>query len=173
MWVRGSNNLDIRTAWPSGRECVEYLDTWLDEFRKTKAVFIDTLQKVSGVEDANSYRETYAAAAGLKRVADKYGVAVVVIHHTSKSLAAVDFVHTVNGSVGLTGAADTVITMRRMRMQADGVLSITGRDVEEKEYGIHFDPGIGTWTLLDEVPKEREAWKKPSKRGDAETFKRP
>jgi RecA-family ATPase len=165
MWVRGSTLMDIRTQWPSGRDCLDYLDAWLNEFPQTKAIFIDTLQKVSGVEDSNSYRETYLAAAALKKVADKYSVAIVAIHHTSKSVQS-DFVHAVNGSVGLTGAADTVITMRRVRMQEDGILSITGRDVEEKEYGIHFDAGLGTWTLLAEVPKEKDAWK-PRKRRDA------
>ena len=50
--------------------------------------------------------------------------------------------------------------MTRMRMQDDGVLSITGRDVEEREYGIHFDAGLGTWTLLDEVPRVKKSYKK-------------
>jgi hypothetical protein len=165
MWVRGSRRLHIRTQWPTGTEGVAYLDAWLTEYRDTKAVFIDTLQKVSGVEDSNSYRETYNSAAGLKKIADKHGIAIVAIHHTSKTVQG-DFVHTVNGSVGLTGAADTVITMRRMRMSDDGVLSITGRDVEEREMGIHFDPGIGSWTLLDEVPKEKKPYKARKEKED-------
>lgn len=158
MWVRGSRMLDIRTQWPVGAGCLSYLDAWLNEYQTTKAVFIDTLQKVSGVEDANSYRETYLSTAALKKVADKYSVAIIAIHHTSKAQVT-DFVHAVNGSVGLTGAADTVITMRRVRMQDDGILSITGRDVEEKEYGIRFDAGLGTWTLLAEVPVEKTAYR--------------
>ena len=157
MWVRGSIHLNIRTEWPVGPECIRYLEAWMDEYRETKAVFIDTLQKVSGIVEQNSYRETYNAAAGLKKIADRYSVAIIVMHHTTKVVMQ-DFVHSVNGSVGLTGAADTVITMQRLRMKNDGVLSVTGRDVEEKEYGIRFDPTIGTWTLLDEVPKERPGW---------------
>jgi hypothetical protein len=117
----------------------------------TRIIFIDTLQKISGVEDSNSYRETYNAAAELKRIADRYSIAIVVIHHTSK-VSTTDFVHSVNGSVGLTGAADTVITIDRPRGQNDGVLKITGRDVEENEIGIRFDPDVGTWVKIDEVP---------------------
>jgi hypothetical protein len=158
MWVRGSRNLDLRTTWPSGSDAVASLDGWLGRHEATRVVFIDTLQRIADWQDANSYRETYATGVGLKKVADKHGVAIVVIHHTSKGIAT-DFVHSVNGSVGLTGSADTVITMRRPRMEVDGVLSVTGRDVEEQERGIHFDAGIGTWTLMDHVPKEKK-WRK-------------
>ncbi len=165
MWIKGSRQLDIRTRWPAGETCLRYLDAWLNEFRGTKAVFIDTLQKVSGVVEINSYRETYGSAAGLKRVADRYSVAIVAMHHTCKVVTQ-DFVSQVNGSVGLTGAADTVITMQRLRMRNEGVLSVTGRDVEEKEYGIRFDATLGTWTLMDEVPKDRPSWTQSRRRKD-------
>lgn len=152
MQAIGTELLYIPTQWPKGKDCVDYLDAWMLKHPETKAVFIDTLQKVSGVEDGNSYQETYSSAAALKSLADRYGIAIVAVHHTRK-MATEDFLHSVSGSVGLTGAADTVITMKRPRGQDDGVLSITGRDVEENEWGIRFAPEIGTWELLPEVPQ--------------------
>jgi RecA-family ATPase len=151
MQVTGIKNLHLRVTWPSRVLAVQYLNAWMLANPGTRIIFIDTLQKISGVEDSNSYRETYNAAAELKRIADRYSIAIVVIHHTSK-VSTTDFVHSVNGSVGLTGAADTVITIDRPRGQNDGVLKITGRDVEENEIGIRFDPDVGTWVKIDEVP---------------------
>ena len=157
MWVRGSGKLHIRTRWPAGAECLRYIGEWMGEFPDTRAVVIDTLQKVMAIEDVNSYRETYAAGAALKKLADRHSIAIVAVHHTRKAQVG-DFLNAVNGSVGLTGSADTIITMARDRMQPDGILSITGRDVEEREHGIHFDAAIGTWTLMDHVPKRKDPW---------------
>jgi RecA-family ATPase len=156
MWSSGSTLLDIRTRWPTGAEGIEWLDVWLGEFRETRVVFIDTLQRLTNIINPNDYAETYQSIVGLKAVADKHGVAIVAIHHTNKppeKKPRADFVHSIMGSVGIVAAADTVIVMVRRRMQDDGILSITGRDVQEAERGIRFDPHVGSWTLLDEVPK--------------------
>ena len=148
----GSSKLYLPTQWPKGREGIQFLDAWMIKNPDTKCVIIDTLQKISGIEDANSYSETYAFASDLKKFADRNGIAVVVVHHTRK-MEATDFLNTVQGSVGLTGAADTIMTISKPRNEHEGVLRITGRDVEERESGIKFEPAIGTWELMDYVPK--------------------
>lgn len=84
----------------------------------------------------------------IKRVADHYGVAVVLVHHVRKA-AAEDFLATVSGTNGLAGAADAVLVLERARAQADGVLHVTGRDVDETDYPLAFDPAAGAWSLLD------------------------
>jgi nucleotide-binding universal stress UspA family protein len=158
-------DLRVATDWPRGREAASYLDAWMLEHPETVAVFVDTLQKVSGVEDTNDYRQTYEAVGQLKQVADRHGIGVMVVHHTHKGAQDGDFVHTVSGSVGFTGAADTIVIMTRPRGQRDGVLRVTGRDVTEADYGVRFDADIGTWTLLDSVPVA------PSMRSPAHDFK--
>ena len=158
MNVRGSPRLSLLTEWPRGNAGVKALHSWMLEHPNTKAIFIDTLGSISGVEDGNSYQETYRETADLKKIADQFDVAIVVVFHSSKQARA-DFVDDVIGSRGLTGAADTIITMKRPRGQHDGVLSITGRDVVEEELGIHFDVDVGSWTLMDSVPQEKKAWR--------------
>jgi hypothetical protein len=39
--------------------------------------------------------------------------------------------------------------LKRARNQGDGVLHVTGRDVDEAEYPLSFDPGAGAWRMLD------------------------
>jgi hypothetical protein len=50
---------------------------------------------------------------------------------------------------GLAGAADETMVLKRARGQAEGALFVTGRDVDEAEYALSFQPASGAWTLLD------------------------
>jgi hypothetical protein len=123
---------------------------WLDTHPDARLVVIDVFAKVRGVPPAGvaAYDADYAAMSRIKRVADHYGVAVVLVHHVRKA-AAEDFLATVSGTNGLAGAADAVLVLERARAQADGVLHVTGRDVDETDYPLAFDPAAGAWSLLD------------------------
>ena len=83
-----------------------------------------------------------------KKVADDYGVAFVLVHHVRKA-GTDDFLTEVSGTNGLAGAADATLVLKRARNQGDGVLHVTGRDVDENEYALSFDPAIGAWQMLD------------------------
>jgi len=123
------------------------LRRWLDKHPGTRLVVIDTLAKMrprlNGKD--NLYTADYEAIEALKRIADEYGLAVVVVHHERKATAD-DHLDRVSGSTGLTGAADTILTLGRDRGQMDAVLSITGRDVEEQELALSMDPRTMRWT---------------------------
>jgi hypothetical protein len=106
--------------------------------------------KVRGraVTGASAYDADYAAIGYAKALTDKYGVAVVLVHHVRKA-GAEDFLESVSGTNGLAGAADATLVLRRPRGEADGVLYVTGRDVDESEHALRFTPDNGAWTLLD------------------------
>jgi hypothetical protein len=113
-------------------------------------VVIDVLAKVRGNDggEGNQYAADYAAIGRIKKIADHYGIAVVVVTHVRKA-AADDFLATVSGTNGIAGAADAVLVLQRGRNNADGVLHVTGRDVEENEYALSFDAVRGAWKMLD------------------------
>ena len=69
-------------------------------------------------------------------------------HHVRKQ-GSDDFLTEVSGTNGLAGAADTVLVLKRSRGSADGVLHVTGRDVNETEYALRFNAEHGAWQLLD------------------------
>ncbi|OLT22937.1 hypothetical protein BJF78_32750 [Pseudonocardia sp. CNS-139] len=54
-----------------------------------------------------------------------------------------------SGTHGLAGAADAVLVLERARARADGVLHITGRDVDETDLAMAFQPDAGAWRVLD------------------------
>jgi hypothetical protein len=134
----------------------EYIAGWLDENHGARLVVIDVFTKVRGrtpIGTNSAYEADYAAIGYIKRLADSYGVAVLLVHHIRKATSE-DFLATVSGTNGLAGAADAVLVLERPRAQADGVLHVTGRDVEEVDYALGFDPGIGAWSMLDGPAEE-------------------
>jgi hypothetical protein len=122
---------------------------WLDNHPDARLVIVDVFTKVRGHTDdkTNRYESDYLAISALKSIADEYGVAMLVVHHTRKAQSD-DFIDAVSGTQGLAGAADAVLLLTRSRGSANAELKITGRDVEEADHALDFDPQTGTWKLL-------------------------
>jgi len=129
---------------------LEALEEWLTAYPDARLVIIDTLGKVRArrQRNANLYDEDYAAGTAMKKLADRYGVAILVNHHTSQARAE-DVFDTVSGTLATTGAADAVIVIQRSRGVADATLDITGRDVEEARYALRWNASVASWTILD------------------------
>lgn len=143
--------LTFETDWPTIRTGGgDRLRAYLQEHRDTRLVIVDVLAKVRDqVSDkANAYSADYAAAGGLKAIADEYGIALLVLHHVRKS-ASDDFVTTVSGTNGIAGAADTIIKIDRLRNSSEAKLLVTGRDVEEHAAAVSLEPATGRWLLVD------------------------
>ncbi|GAA2367328.1 AAA family ATPase [Streptomyces carpaticus] len=128
----------------------EAIAQWLERNPDARMVVIDVFAKMRGTSapGSSAYDADYAAVGHAKRLADHFGVAIVLVHHVRKA-ASEDFLTEVSGTNGLAGAADATLVLKRSRGQADGVLHVTGRDVDEAEYALHFAPDRGAWNLLD------------------------
>ncbi|WP_412540221.1 AAA family ATPase [Longispora sp. K20-0274] len=122
---------------------------WLDAHPDARMIVIDVLTKIrsEAVQGATAYQADYAAISPLMDIAQKYAIAIVVVHHVRKQ-GSDDFLATVSGTNGLAGAADATYVLVRGRGQADGVLHMTGRDVGEAEHALTFSPDDGSWTML-------------------------
>src|SRR5450759_2149020 len=131
---------------------LDELRAWLVEHPAARLVVVDTLAIVRSQKalrrDSGLYEEDYAALRGLKALADAFGVAIVVVHHTRK-MAAIDPLDLVNGTHGLSGAADAVLVLQRERVKTDAKLHVMGRDVEEATHRLTWSPGAGTWAIID------------------------
>jgi hypothetical protein len=62
----------------------------------------------------------------------------LVLHHTKKGEVA-DPLEGVSGTMGLSGAADTTLVLKRARGQGKADLFITGRDIEERTLALLFN----------------------------------
>jgi hypothetical protein len=125
------------------------MNEWLALNPTARLVIVDVLAKVRAPAGGlSAYEADYQAVGAIKAVADRHQVAAVIVHHDRK-LKSDDFLADVSGTNGLAGAADAVAVLRRIRGKADGVLHVTGRDVEETSHALAFEADLGAWQLTD------------------------
>lgn len=133
-----------------------YIEHWLESVQAPRLVIIDTLQKfrkpLSG--KGNIYAEDYAAVSEIKQLADKFNVPFLLIHHLKKT-ASEDWLNEISGSQGISGAADTILALRRERTNNLGILHRTGRDVEETDFNMERD--VFGWILKEEVEQDEKS----------------
>lgn len=129
------------------------LKTLSDECGDVGMVIIDTLQKVRGVAGRTEgvYGYDYRELGQLHQYALQNNLAVVLVHHLNKGGDDSDFVGRLNGSTGISGAADSIITLSRSkRGDRETKMSITGRDIVERTLILEMDWGKYRWTILGE-----------------------
>ena len=141
-------NFDLTTEWPrldvGGLQAAE---AWHDRNPSCKLMIFDTLATIRPATKTSDsqYSGDYAAMRGLHNLANDRGIAIVVIHHVRKAEADDPF-DTVSGSTGLTGAADSTLILTKS--SGDCTLYGRGRDLEEFEAAVEFDPETCRWSDL-------------------------
>ena len=123
------------------------IEQWISTVEAPRLVIVDTLAQFRKAPNgkAQVYTEDYGAIAELQKLASKHSLGIVIVHHDRK-MEADDVFDTVSGSLGLTGAADTILIMKR---QAGSVtLHVRGRDIEETEKALQFDKQACRWSIL-------------------------
>jgi hypothetical protein len=142
------DNLKMATEWPRADQGgLADIERWLQAHPNARLVIVDTLAQFRKLSTGKGqlYPEDYAAISGLQKLASKYNVGIILVHHDRKSEAD-DIFDTVSGTLGLTGAADTILIMKR---QAGAVtLYVRGRDIEEAEMAMQFDKSSCRWSIL-------------------------
>lgn len=115
-----------------------------------KLIIIDTLQTVRSQMDSgkSSYQKDYQEMRALKNFADANKVSIFLVHHTRKQKDD-DPYNMISGTNGIMGAADTIFVMTKAkRSDENATLSVTGRDIEQNDYIIHFDKQSCHWKLI-------------------------
>jgi hypothetical protein len=117
-------------------------------------VVIDTGTKLRPLEDKSSsiYMGDYNFLDPLTELSQKYHCLIMVIAHTRKA-PSVDFIDSVIGSHGISGAADGIAVLSRERHSKQATLEITGRDGDEQKVYLVWD-GISSGWLITDQPDE-------------------
>ena len=146
------------TSFQIGNGLEQQIEQYLSDFPKTKLVIIDTFQKVRDSKSTGGksgmYAGDYDDVSALKNISDKYGIAVVVVHHVRKLKDVSDPFNEVSGSTGITGAADTNFVLKRSRANETGTLLATGRDIAYQELTLKFDNRSHLWELVERKDME-------------------
>lgn len=153
MGVVAPDRLTLVTQWPDlDNGCVAEMEAWANDVARPIMIIVDVLNKVrpASSRSESQYEADYRTLSGLHAFASARNIAVVVVHHTRK-MDAEDPFDTVSGSRGLTGAADTVLVLRRDGGNRNPMLYGRGRDIEEIENAMVFNPMIATWRVVGEA----------------------
>ena len=118
-----------------GAELEGQIKLALKDQPSTGLLFIDTLQMVRDnvSSKVNAYAQDYRDLSALKKIADDHNICIFLVHHNRKEHDGSNVFNDMTGSTGIAGVADTCMVLRKEdRFGNDAVLSITGRDIEEK-----------------------------------------
>jgi hypothetical protein len=142
--------LTFCTAWPSlGDGAVAEIEAWALQAAQPVLVIVDVLARVRDSANGrdSAYDADYRTLTGLQELSGRLRLAIVAVHHTRK-MEADDPFDAVSGTRGLTGAADTVLVLKRDIGTGRTILYGRGRDIEEIETAFEFDRDIGTWKVI-------------------------
>jgi len=160
--------LGISRDWPArlfyycqlprlGAGGLEAIRAWVQSKPHPRLIIIDTLAMVRPPKkrDDSIYDADYAAVLALRQLANEFGIAIVVVHHLRKADAD-DAFDTVSGTLGLTGAVDSVLVLKR---DAGGnfVLHGRGRDLVEIEKAMTFDADACIWRIEGDAAAVRRS----------------
>ena len=118
----------------------EQIENFIKLHPDTGLVVIDTFQRIRGMNlNANAYANDYCDTALLKSIADKHGIALIVVHHLRKNTAD-DPVMMISGSTGISGGVDCNYVLVKDKRSADTAkLIVSGRDTEYQEITLKFE----------------------------------
>ena len=131
-----------------GQGLEEQVDAFIAAHPDTVLVIIDTLQMVRPIHDA-TYANDYRDLSVLKRLADKHGIAILLIHHLRKEKAE-DVFHRISGTTAISGAVDSSFTLvEDRRGSGKATLSCIGRDIEYRELTLERN-AENVWELVSD-----------------------
>ena len=151
-------HFDVRAS-KIGSGLEEQMQNFVRDYKDTKVIIIDTLQKIREVGgDAYSYANDYEIIGKLKQFADNNHICILVVHHTRKQ-AAGDAFEMISGTTGLLGCADGAFLMRKEKQtDLSASIEVVGRDQQDQVLYLNKDPQTQIWEL---EKTENEPWKEP------------
>ena len=139
---------------PIGQGLEEQVEGFLVAHPDTVLVLVDTLQMVRPVHDA-TYANDYRDLSVLKRLADKHGIAILLIHHLRKETAD-DVFNRISGTTAISGAVDSSFTLvEDRRGSGKAKLSCIGRDIEYRELTLERN-AENVWELVSDSRTQPE-----------------
>jgi hypothetical protein len=153
--------LHLQTSWRRFYQGgIEDIRAWYaDEKAKGNTpilIIIDTLARVRppASPKQSPYQNDHDALAGLQKLSEELGLAIVVTHHDRK-MAADDVFDTLSGTLGLTGAVDTILVLTKKGQER--TLHVRGRDIEEEAaLAMNFNVADCRWSVAGTDAQRQE-----------------
>ena len=126
------------------------------EHPDTRLVVIDTFQLVRKDVTDISYGNDYQEIQEFKKLADKLGISLLLVHHLRKQGDS-DPLNKLSGSTGISGAVDAVFVLERSKRSSEhATLLCTGRDIPYREIELQFEKDSCAWSLIADSMEKPE-----------------
>ena len=115
-------------------------------------VIIDTLSRAAGMADQMDIAQMTGLLGPLQRIAQERNMTILVIdHHRKSSGFAENPIDDIMGSTAKSAICDAALGLYKQQGKRGATLMLTGRDLEEKDLALDWDPELGSWLLLGEA----------------------
>jgi len=154
LGAENSDRFHIATDWERGTKGLEKLDNFLSIHSDVKIVAIDTLFLFSQTPDVKDYSAITTYIEKLKRIAEKYDIAIILIHHSRKRNKedANNIFETALGSTGIVSGPDHLLFLKKTSGHtSDAILYFRSKDEQDAEMNLYFDTTISGWTYAGEA----------------------
>ncbi len=148
--LRGEGETDLNHLFfhnilqPLNDGGLDEIQRFLDAYPTVQTIIIDPFQKVRPRQNKGSldaYQKDYEDMGLLKDFSERNEVLVLVVHHLVKNQRE-NMVSDLNGSMGLSGAADVVLALKKQK-ESDSLhthlLKVTGKDIEDQDIFLNVD----------------------------------
>lgn len=144
----------IDSGWVGSGIGRSWIEEWAAGVEDPRLVVIDTFRKAEpGLEETrNQYLEEQEVMLNYKRLADRFNMTILLVHHNTKAADDGDWLNKFSGSKGITGGADTLLYIDFKRGERTGFLRIDGRDVMADDMPIYKPRGLPFW-LAETAPQ--------------------
>lgn len=145
-----------------GQGALDDMEGWLQARRDSaRLVVVDTLVCMrDGVTDERKgiWRADYDSVKVLSALANGFGIGIVVVVHTTKMPSPTDPFNEITGTMGLQGAADTLIVMRGPRASNEAEIHAAGRRLDAPVHALtRWDGAEGAISWLGDVDEVQES----------------
>jgi hypothetical protein len=138
-----------RSLAPIDQGGLDTLEQWCITHPNRRLIVIDVLGKVRGhkTRDEDPYQFDYRVVSALQQLAERYRIAIVLVHHVRKA-SAEDVLDEISGTTGIAGAADLALVLGRTKLGCR--LAGRGRDTDDIDKLVELDPDTGIWSVVGE-----------------------
>jgi hypothetical protein len=116
-------------------------------------ILVDTLSRALGRADQMDQAEMNDALGKLQRLALAKEVGILLVDHHRKTgvMGAGDVIDDVMGATSKASVADAAIGLYRNRGERSATLKVSGRDIDDKELALQWDPELFAWQYLGDA----------------------
>jgi RecA-family ATPase len=126
------------------------LNAYLGDHPDTRLVVLDVLSELWADKGEGSiYHREYAQLSHLRKIAVRHHVAILALHHTSKSESDEPF-DRISGSTAMQGATSCKWLLERRKGESKGKLHVSGKSVVDQCLHVTWDGEARWWSLLED-----------------------